>query len=185
VGALGVRVIGLRHGQSQYNLLGLCNDDPARHVDLTDCGVRQAEAAARQLLSESIVHVYCSPLLRARRTAQIIASALGCAVAVDDRLADIRSGFDGRPVADYLSAIAGDPLNTCVNGGESLADYRRRVDGFLAWLVEQPLPCVLLVAHEETLRIFDAFFSGRGLADVVGKSFANCVPYVFQPASEN
>ena len=81
--------------------------------------------------------------------------------------------------------IAGDPLNTCVNGGESLADYRRRVDGFLAWLVEQPLPCVLLVAHEETLRIFDAFFSGRGLADVVGKSFANCVPYVFQPASEN
>lgn len=174
-----MRVIGLRHGQSEYNLLGLCNDDDSRRVDLTPDGCAQAEAAAKMLRNASVSQIFCSPLLRARRTAAIVGEQLGLDAVVDERLGDIRSGFDGRPVADYLDAIAADPVGARVNDGESLRDYRHRVDGFLDWLATLSSDCVLLVVHEETLRILDARFNQKPLADVAGKAFANCVPYVF------
>ncbi len=180
-----MQVIGLRHGESQYNLLGLCNDDPARAVDLTSRGIAQAQAAADALSAEPVERIFCSPLLRARRTAEIVAERLGLAVSLEDRLADIRSGHDGRPVADYLHAIAADPIDIRPPGGESLRDYQRRVEGFLRWLDIQPWQCVLLVAHEETLRILAAFYTESDLREVVGRQFANGWPYRFQRASGN
>lgn len=180
-----MRVIALRHGQSHYNLRGLCNDDPARRVDLTALGVRQAEAAADRLVAEPIEVIYCSPLLRARRTARIVADRLGLAVTVDDRLADIRTGCDGRPVLEYLQAIARDPVDARIAGGESLRDYQVRVGGFLCWLAAQPWQCSLLVAHEETLRLVAAHCEARDLCDVVGRAYDNCVPYRFQLAGGN
>ena len=180
-----MRIIGLRHGQSQYNLLELCNDDDARRVALTETGIAQARAAIEPLRGEPIDRVFVSPLTRARQTANVIVTALGLPVEADERLADIRSGFDGRPVADYLAAIAADPIDTRVPGGESLRDYQQRVDGFLRWLEGQPFGCTLLVAHEETLRVIEAYCSGRSLSVVVGKAFANAVPYVFHSSSGN
>lgn len=180
-----MRVIGLRHGQSSFNLLGLCNDDPARRVDLTAQGVTQAERAAVLLAREPIEQVFCSPLLRAERTARIVTARLGLPITLDTRLSDIRSGCDGRPVAEYLQAIAADPLDTRVNGGESLRDYRSRVGGFLDWLGRHPRSCVLLVVHEETLRMLRAHYLGLELGAVIGAPFDHCVPYVFQSASAN
>lgn len=180
-----MRIIGLRHGQSQYNVAGLCNDDDRRAVDLTPQGTGQAEAAAAALRDAALAQAYCSPLLRARRTAAIVAGALGLDVTIEPRLADIRSGFDGRPVADYLQAIAADPVDMRVNGGESLRDYRLRVDGFLDELLQRGVDDLLLVAHEETLRMLDARSHGLPLAGVVGKAFAHCVPYEFHVSSAN
>lgn len=175
-----MRVVGLRHGQSEYNLLGLCNDDPARRVELTAQGVDQAQRAGGRLLDQGVERIFASPLRRAERTAGIVARTLGLSVTLEPRLADIRSGCEGRPVAEYLRAIAADPVDARVNGGESLRDYQRRVDGFLDWLDAQSWGCVLLVAHEETLRILDARYHGWLLGAVVGRAFANCEPYVFQ-----
>lgn len=180
-----MRVIALRHGESEFNLLGLCNDDPARRVDLTDAGRRQAATAARELVGQGVERVFCSPLTRASDTAAIVADILGLEVEPDPRLADIRSGCDGQPVSDYLAAIAADPVDTRVGDGESLRDYQQRVSGFLQYLAAQPGQCVLLVAHEETLRLIDAHFNRLPLHAVVGRAFANCRPYVFQSDSEN
>ena len=36
----------MRHGETNYNRLGLCNDNPQRDVHLTDTGIRQAAQAA-------------------------------------------------------------------------------------------------------------------------------------------
>lgn len=172
-----MRLIALRHGQSGYNLLGLCNDDPSRHVDLTELGIQQAQQAAGALAGEPIEHIFCSPLLRAHRTADIVGQELGLDPAIDRRLADIRSGFDGRPVTEYFAAIAHDPVDARPAGGESLRDYGQRVGGFLDWLTDQALDCVLLVAHEETLRICQARCEGLPLDAVVGRVFENCVPF--------
>lgn len=173
-----MKLIVLRHGQSHYNTLGLCNDDPRIPVPLTDEGVQQAQRAAEALRSELIEVIYSSPLTRALLTGEVVARPLGLSVNVDPRLADIRSGFEGRLVADYLSAIAHDPVDARV-GGESLCDYAARVDGFLDWLVQEPWQSVLLVAHEETLRVIEARCEGLALSEVAGRPFENCRPYRF------
>lgn len=75
-------------------------------------------------------------------------------------LADIRSGFEGKPVAEYFTAIATDPLHLRVNGGQSLLDHKLRVMRFIDWLTKQQNETLLIIAHEETMRVFVAHFEG-------------------------
>ena len=175
-----MRVRAVRHGESGYNLLRLCNDDPARPVHLTARGRAQAAAAAEQLTIERVDAIYASPLPRACETAQVIGNHLGVAVTPDGRLADIRSGCEGRPVAEYQAAIAHDPLNARPNGGESLLDHRSRLVGFLAWLKQQSHAEVVLVCHEETLRVLRSEAEGIAPADAVELAFANGAVYTFE-----
>ncbi len=175
-----MRFIGLRHGQSTYNLKHLCSDDPARDVCLTALGVQQAQSARSQLQTRALTAIYCSPLPRTLQTAEIVNAGLELPLHVEPALADIRSGFDGRPVADYMAAIARDPLHARVNGGESIADYHQRVSGFLDVLAGRGEEDVLLVAHEESLRVFKAWAEGLAATQVIGLPFENCVPYDFR-----
>ncbi|MDJ0806733.1 MAG: histidine phosphatase family protein, partial [Gammaproteobacteria bacterium] len=63
-----VHIIAMRHGQSEYNILGLCNDDPERQVRLTLAGRRQAEIAGQKLRQVPLQHILCSQLPRAHET---------------------------------------------------------------------------------------------------------------------
>jgi len=167
-------IYALRHGQTNYNLLGLCNDDPQRDVHLTDRGRTQAEAAAEQLKDTPIERIFTSRLPRTIQTAQVINRHHGVDIEPHPELDDIRSGFDGRPVEAYFAATGSDRLHLRVNGGESLLDYRQRVLGFLDGLRQQPLDSVLLVVHEETLRVLHAYFHRLSPAEMEGLSFGNC-----------
>lgn len=165
----------VRHGQTHYNQLGLCNDDPSRPVFLTPEGIRQAEAAAERLRHAALARIICSPLPRTHQTAEIINHYHDAPVESHADINDIRSGFDGRPVSEYFAATAHDPLHARVNGGESLLDHKQRVEGFLDWLKHQPQPSILVVAHEETLRVVKAYFEG-GIPDARLRDIqiANC-----------
>lgn len=174
-----MQVHALRHGQSEYNLLRLCNDDPAQPVPLTPLGRAQAVSGAAALAARGIEVVYCSPLPRARETAAIVSERIGAPVIVDQRLADIRSGCEGRPVAEYQAAIAHDPLHARPTSGESLLDYRARIAGFLAWLSRQPQAAVAVVAHEETLRVLKGIAEGLPPEATIDLTFGNCEVYSF------
>jgi alpha-ribazole phosphatase len=164
----------LRHGETNYNRLGLCNDDPGRDVYLTPKGIRQAEAAAQRLKAAPIERIVTSELPRTRQTAAIINRHHHAPVESHPALNDIRSGFESRPVADYFSATGHDRLHVRVNGGESLLDYKRRVSGFIDWLAVQPEETVLVVAHEETLRIFAVCFRALPDAALLDLHYGNC-----------
>lgn len=71
-----MRLLLVRHGQTSANVqlrLNGWTDDP-----LDEAGEAQARAVARKIAAEGPVSaVYASPLQRARRTAEVIAEALG------------------------------------------------------------------------------------------------------------
>ena len=156
-----MNVYVMRHGRTNYNDLGLCNDDPNTDVHLNDLGKMQAQAAAERLRDVTLGRIFVSPLPRTRQTAEFINRYHDAPIDVHTDIADIRSGFDGKAVEDYFSAIAHDPLNARVNGGESLLDHKQRVLRFIRWLQRQPQETILVVAHEETLRVFVAYFEGN------------------------
>lgn len=154
----------MRHGRTNYNDLCLCNDDPAQDVHLTGVGIKQAHSAALALRDIEFERMIVSPLPRTYQTAEIVNQYHSIPIEVHADLADIRSGFDGKPVSDYFAAISHDPLKARVNGGESLLDHKQRVLRFIDWLKVQKDKALLVVAHEETLRVLIAHFEG-GVAD--------------------
>jgi broad specificity phosphatase PhoE len=164
----------LRHGETNYNRLGLCNGDPAVDVHLTPEGIRQARAAAQRLHAVPLERIITSELPRTRQTADIINRDHRVPVQAHSALNDIRTGFEGRPVAAYFVATGGDRLHRRINGGESLLDYKRRVSGFVEWLSVQPEETVLVVAHEETLRVFTVIFGALPDAVLPDLHYGNC-----------
>ena len=82
-------------------------------------------------------------------------------IKVHPELADIRSGFEGKPVFDYFVAIIHDPLRKRINDSESLLDYKLHVLCFIDELKGHKDKTFLVVAYEDTMRIFIAYFEGR------------------------
>jgi broad specificity phosphatase PhoE len=164
----------MRHGETNFNRLGLCNADPAAHVHLTATGMRQAEAAAEQLREAPLARLITSELPRTRETAEIVNRYHNLPIQVHPALNDIRTGFEGRPVSEYFAATGPDRLHRRVNGGESLLDYRRRVAGFIDWFIGQPPQNTLVVAHEETLRVLRVCFCDLPDAALLEQTFGNC-----------
>lgn len=80
----------VRHGQSEWNATGRWQGqaDPP----LSPLGEEQAREAARQLAAMGFTAVVSSDLVRARRTADILAEAAGLAVEVDPDLREIDVG---------------------------------------------------------------------------------------------
>lgn len=174
-----MQVYFMRHGQTNYNRQNLCNDDPAKDVHLTELGKQQAQTVANKLKEHSIDKVIVSELPRTRQTAEIVNRHHHAPIEIHAAINDIRSGFDSRPVHEYQRAIAHDPLHARCNGGESLLAHKQRVLGFIHWLAKQPEQHVLVIAHEETLRVFRAYFENLSDEVMIGLSFDNCAYYQY------
>jgi probable phosphoglycerate mutase len=104
--------------------------DPA----LTELGRVQAARAAANLRERSIHAIYCSPLRRARETAQIVATIQQLTPQIIDDLEEIRvpalRNLTQSEVDSYFAAAARRTLQDRWNGfpgGESFLDFHARV----------------------------------------------------------
>jgi alpha-ribazole phosphatase len=175
-----MRALFVRHGETNYNVLGLCNDDPTGDVYLTGRGLRQAEITAEKLRDVPIERIFISELPRTRQTAEIINRHHGVEISVHPAVNDIRTGFDGEPWEDYRQIIDHDPLHAKVRGGESLLEHKGRVLGFIDWLTRRQEQVVLTVAHEETLRVVVAYFRGLSGGDMLSLRLTDCEVLSFE-----
>lgn len=161
-----MKLIFLRHGESEYNIRGLCNADPATPVGLTGKGRQQAEQAARHWRGTPLRRVYVSRLQRAQETAAIVCGGQCPPICVDARLDDRLTGFEDRPVEDYLRTMGGapDPFDWKAEGGESYREMVARVHDFLDELVDKrDEPAALVVTHHEVLQAVAGRFRGLDL----------------------
>ncbi|WP_455210046.1 histidine phosphatase family protein [Kaarinaea lacus] len=164
----------MRHGETNYNQLGLCNDDPSKNVYLTETGVEQAEQAAKQLAQVPLTKIYVSELPRTRQTADIINRIHSAPIITSHYLNDICSGFDGKPVEDYFTATGHDRYNTTPPGGESVKEFQMRVLKFLEEIENPKDKSILVVTHEEAMRVFYAYFHNLDPEQMMELHFANC-----------
>lgn len=140
-----MRILLLRHGQSQANVNGRIQgaDDP-----LTDLGRRQARLLGPHLAENyAIDHLISSPYPRAHETATIIAESTGHKITTEPRIVEIRNGdaidmlwTDWREANPEFAAVWGWDVrhaDAAWPGGESGRDVYTRA--FAAWdeLVEQ------------------------------------------------
>lgn len=160
----------LRHGETESNRLGLVAG--ASDIPLNPAGLAQAQAAAQRFAPGDIDAIWCSPLRRARTTADCVAKRLGLQVFIVPQLAERNWGeLEGKP--GVLRVRAATPP-----GGESLEAFRARTLAGLQQITASRLP--LVVAHSGTFRILSEWLQLPQQAAPV----ANGLPLRCTPAAD-
>jgi len=158
-----------RHGQTAYNhkrrFQGLLP------VPLDETGFAQAAELAELAAPYDFAALWCSPLLRARQTADVLGARIGLEPVEDQRLVETDAGdWTDRPFADIQKEdpdglrafMTGDP-GFGFPGGESFADQARRVAAALSDIESGTLPA-LVVCHGQVIRLALADRHPDGLA---------------------
>ena len=87
-----MRLYFVRHGQSVANVEMIISNRDLPHP-LTELGRRQAEALAQSLVDVPLAAFHASPIMRARQTAQIVASIRGVPFEMADALREPDCGI--------------------------------------------------------------------------------------------
>ena len=148
-----MKVVFVRHGESEANVADFINDNPKRIVNLTPRGREQAEEVSTRLGSISFSHAFASEFPRARQTAEIILQHHHCELRVDARLNERKSGMDGLPTCSFNDLVMPDPIHIRPALGENFLEQTERLRSFLESQESTPEETVVLaVSHEYPLR---------------------------------
>jgi isoleucyl-tRNA synthetase len=127
----------IRHGEAESNTLGILSSNPANKHHLTEKGREQAESTGKKLTKEKVDIIYCSPFLRTKETAEIIADKIGYPkdkIVFDSRLHEVSVGvLDGKSDADYQTFFGSreEKFWKKPEGGETHIDVKNRMTEFL------------------------------------------------------
>jgi broad specificity phosphatase PhoE len=174
-------LILVRHGETDWNRDGRFQG----HADtpLNDAGREQAHALADELAGERIDFVYTSDLVRARETAEIIATRLGADVVARSELREIDVGeWEGLTWPEIEERYPEGARTWHEHGygwksGETYDELGERIIAALRRIAaDHPDLRVLVVGHGGTVRATRAFIEGLSVADSRRRSPAigNC-----------
>jgi broad specificity phosphatase PhoE len=149
-----------RHGQTAYNHEGRFQGHLPVPLDAT--GREQAAALAEVAAGVQIVSLWCSPLRRARETADVVAARIGLQPIEDARFVETDTGdWTDRSFAEvraedpegFARFERSDP-SFRYPGGESFAEQSARIQAGLADLRarSEALPA-LVVCHRGVIRL--------------------------------
>jgi probable phosphoglycerate mutase len=146
-----------RHGETVDNASGLILG--RRDPPLSKVGREQSARLAAQAAGLELVAIWCSPLLRARQTAAVVAEAIGIEPTIlDDLIESARGSWEGQPVARIAQSTPGlhaafeaADKDFAFPGGESLVEQVQRTRKALDHIASGPGPA-LVVAHAGTIR---------------------------------
>jgi broad specificity phosphatase PhoE len=152
----GCRVVCLRHAEAEINVQRRFSS-AIPGTGLTARGREQAAAIVPTVQDEGVVHIYTSPLLRARQTAEVVGAALGVPVSVLEGLREVGMGrredtpgsnadFFGHPA--FQAWARGHDLSLDFEGGETGNDVVERMRHSLDFIADAHPGCTAaLVSH--------------------------------------
>lgn len=167
--------ICLRHGATDWNRQGRFQgrtDNP-----LNDDGIAQAHEAATKLRAVELRHVVSSPLVRALRTAEIIASAASRTVTVDHGLIELDFGsFEGQPVRELMMRHGKNSAQGLVDmlpaDAEPWGDVASRALRSVGqWLERHPQDEILFVCHDAVMQSMAQTLTGQFFKNGHGRPF--------------
>jgi len=144
-----VKLVLVRHGESEYSAQALLNGDPAVPCGLTALGVEQARSLGAALASEPLGLCVTTGFPRVEETADLVLSDREVPRLVVPGLADPCYGpFEGRPLADFRAwANHTSSAEGPGQGGESRRAIVERYARSFRLLLARPEDSILVVAH--------------------------------------
>jgi probable phosphoglycerate mutase len=147
-------IILARHGETEWNVGEIFRG--RADVELNETGIKQAQLLAEYLRKVNIEAVYSSPLKRASRTAEIVASYHQLEVKIAPGLTDFDfgkwQGLSHQKVKEKYRELyikwTDYPDKVKMPAGESLDDVRERAIGVVDEVIAKKYEgAVVLVAH--------------------------------------
>lgn len=172
----------IRHGQTDWNVAGKCQG--MTDIELNSTGIEQAKQASEQISNYKIDLIICSPLKRARKTAEIINEAIDCKIISDERIIERNCGnIEGTTKEEWPSIVNEDidiinnyNLNWNKLKVEPIQNVCNRVWNLLDEIEEKYKDKnILLVTHGGTCRAINAYFNGISEDGIVhSANIKNC-----------
>ena len=153
------RIILVRHGETTWNNSGRYQGQT--DIPLSDAGVRQAELLAANFTYGKPTAVYASDLIRARKTAEILAAEFNLIVQTEPALREINFGTweglsyeeIGARWPDEIAKFFRAPDTMVIPQGETVALLQKRTVAVLKRIIERHADDeVAVVAHGAVLR---------------------------------
>jgi probable phosphoglycerate mutase len=166
---------GLRHGATDWNREGRFQgrtDNP-----LNDDGIRQAHAAADLLRGIGITRIVTSPLVRAAKTAEIIAATIPAPLTIDDGIIECDFGsFEGLSVRAAMEEhgvrSAEGLISILPADGEAWNDVTERSLRCVSqWLQRHPDDHLLFVCHDAVMQALARALCGNFFQNRHGTPF--------------
>ena len=172
-----MKIYYVRHGQTDWNLAKKMQGG-GTEKPLNETGIEQANETRKELENVKYDIVICSPMNRAKQTAEIINQGKNIPMIIDERIRERRLGeLEGHEITDEMEKQIWDyDLNYQVQRGECLYDFEKRILDFLEDIKKKyPDKTLLIVAHGGVAKVIKAHLYGmpesRNLSDV---SMKNC-----------
>ncbi len=148
-----IEIILVRHGETDWNRQKIFRG--RADIELSETGAKQAELLAKYLSQAGVAAIYSSPLKRALKTAEAIASYHRLDIKTTSGLIDFDYGkWQGLPhqvvKASYQELYAAwlkSPHRVKMPAGESLDDVTKRAIGVVDEVIGQHAGTVVLVSH--------------------------------------
>jgi broad specificity phosphatase PhoE len=155
-----MKITFLRHGQTNYNIKGICNSKPNSKVRLTALGREQVHAAAKILKEEPFEIIFTSELFRTHQTARIVNMYHHVRMITDRRLNDRSTGCENKAVTLFYDwrRKQKNVWTAKPRGGESYEAMKKRLASFLAELKKMNYHNVLIVTHLPILKVARGYF---------------------------
>jgi probable phosphoglycerate mutase len=154
-----------RHGETEWNTQ--VRMQGWKNSDLTEKGKSNAIALGKSLRDVEFKRVYCSPLDRTRKTAELILDGRDVEVIYDEKLREIHLGeFEGKTQEEIREIYPGfqrhfweNPHEYKASSGEDFYQVRERVVKVLKKIItDNPDGNVLIVTHGVVLKTIHSYF---------------------------
>ncbi|MDL2217311.1 histidine phosphatase family protein [Christensenellaceae bacterium OttesenSCG-928-M15] len=163
-----MNLIFIRHGQTHWN--SLRKTQGRTDIPLDETGLCQARLVASRLKRRPVTAVLTSPLMRARQTAECIATPHGLAPIEYPLLIEQDFGdWEGIPIDQLTDSFPAqlsdwwkDPFSSIPQGGESMQAVKDRLLPLLNDLTSsyQQKDTIAIVGHSVPLRLLIAHLLG-------------------------
>ncbi len=155
----GNKYYTMRHGEAESNIAGVWSSHPENPHHITELGREQITQQSEYLNSLGITKIVCSPFVRTRETAQVVARTIGLDpknIITNERLSELKVGdeYEGKLCSDVVDRFTTlkDTYKEAFPGGESIQNLCKRT-GEMLYEYESKFQneTILYVGHTSSL----------------------------------
>jgi broad specificity phosphatase PhoE len=153
-----MRIYLIRHGQTTSDIEDRLGGDYDDH--LTETGRKQSETLAREIANFGIEKIFCSFLIRARETTNILKKEIRCEIEIVEDLRErnrygILTGMKITEAKEKYPNLVEllDDYHTNIEGGEPYESFRKRVEKYFLKILKSKYNAIAVVTHAGPIRV--------------------------------